>query len=645
MLRALARTAVLPAAYLAYAAHSVGLHERLALAAGPISLEQIPDRAARRHGDRPLFTSATPITWSVPALPATVGATSWSAVLVRDTAGHVAAALRHRLGVGHGDRVAILKANHFDYHLLHLAVVRAGGIACPMNGMFAAEKVGPYLTNVDARVLVTDPATLRRVLSEGGDLGGVASVVLTARRADADAKAKSGGKAGGHTEVSGDDLGRRLQAVHGDAVALHWIEELLATVDGPVDAIARGKQEPLYLVHSSGTTGFPKAVILQNGRQSHAVRGWLSYVHASRHRDRGLFALPNNHQAVILSFNATLLAGISVHWYEGYGREGFNAAEVVRELSTGRYTGFFGFPITYTQLKEQELDPAKLRQMRYWASTADASHEAIIRTFTQFGSAFRRLGLPVAGSVFLDAQGSSEVGTPSVLRYYTTLTRRYQRRIGRLHSTPFGPKVRVTRDGVPVPRETVGRLEVRGRTVFEAYWNNHSLTYKAHRDGWFFTGDVARIGADGHVVQLDREVDVIATRDGDVHSLPIEEVLHHHPAVYDVCVYGARQDDGSQRPAAAVAVRPQWRGSAGALADELNALLDPAARLCRVDILDWAQFPIGVTGKTLKRVFRERTEPVPTAEANRPIVLAQARRPREAEAPAQRPNVTQGAAG
>jgi acyl-CoA synthetase (AMP-forming)/AMP-acid ligase II len=105
----------------------------------------------------------------------------------------------------------------------------------------------------------------------------------------------------------------------------------------------------------------------------------------------------------------------------------------------------------------------------------------------------------------------------------------------------------------------VGRLEVKGRTVFAGYWNNHALTCEAFRRRLVFHGDVARQEADGHIVQLDREVDVIEARSGPVYSLPIEEKLHVHPAVHDLCVYGARQADGSQAPAAAVALRQRFR--------------------------------------------------------------------------------------
>ncbi|WP_242425064.1 class I adenylate-forming enzyme family protein [Frankia sp. EI5c] len=579
-----------------------------------MSLERVPDRAARRHRDRVLFTSDEPCSWSLPD-PGRSGDTagaggtggplpdSWTARDIQATAGRLAAALRS-LGLRHGQRVAVLKRNHFDIHLLHLGVVRAGGVACPMNGAFAADKVAPYLLNIDARILFADPATLLRVLREGGTPGGVEIVVLV-------------GRVG---EVPEADVRELTCALNGTtAPAVHWIEDLLAAAREPVAAIRRGPREPLYLVHTSGTTGFPKAVILRNGPQSRAMRGWLCYVHVSPRRDRGYLAVPNNHQAVILTFNCMLLLGIRAHWTGATGRD-FDAQRTVAELARERYTGFFGFPITYTQLKDVPLAEHDLRAMRFWASTADAAHEEMIRPCVRVGGTFRRLGLPVRGSVYLDAQGSSEVGTPSVLRYYSPFTRHYDRRIGRRHSAPFGPKVRIARDGVPVRRGQVGRLEVRGGTLFEAYWNNHSLTYEAVRDGWFFTGDVARWSG-GHVVQLDREVDVIHTGGGDVYSLPIEERVHRHPAVFDTCVYGARQPDGTQRPAAAVALRPGVEIDAARLRDELNALLTTAEELVSVEIMPWSEFPVGVTGKTLKRAFRERTEPAPVPEANRPVAL------------------------
>ena len=585
-------TGVLVAAYLLFALCRLGLHQRLALALAPISVETIPDRAAAMHGDRIIFTTDTPVQWEVPVLKRQYSDRSaWSAGRVRATAGHVARLLHDHLRLAGGDRVAILKENHVDMHVLYAAVVRAGGVACAINGRFEAASVRPYLVNLGANVLISDSVTLRRILAEGGRIDCVGTVVMAERRAP------------------GNSVEAAL-ALACPGVRVLWLEEALESAESEYGPVARFKDDVLYLVHTSGTTGFPKAVILKNGAQSHAVRGWLCYVHISRGRDKGLLAVPNNHQAVILTFNSLLLLGARVHWMAAYDRRSFDAVAVIAELARGHYTGFFGFPITYTQMKEVPLEQHDLRRMRFWCSTADASHEVIQRRFASVGGLFKDLGLPIAGSAFLDAQGSSEVGTPSVLRYVTPLTRRFGRRIGRPGSSPFGPRVRITKpDGLIAHGDEVGRLEVKGKTVFAGYWNDHALTRAAFRDGWFFTGDVARYASDGHIVQLDREVDVIHTADGPVYSLPIEERVHAHRAVFDVCVYGARQPDGTQLPAAAVAQRPGFEIPGEVMRDELNAHLSPREQLHRVDIMRWEDFPIGITGKTLKRVFRERSEP------------------------------------
>jgi long-chain acyl-CoA synthetase len=583
------------AAYVAFVAVRLGVHQRSVLALGSISLDTIPDRAARKYGNKPLFTCDTPVRWDVPALTGRYpDATTWNACRIASTAAFLAAMLTQVVGVRRGDRVAIFKENHFDIHLLHVSVVRAGGIACTINGKFSADDLEPYLKNLGTKVLISDVATLRRVLSAGGTFGGARTIVVAEKKSDA---AQAGLL--------------DLLAARSRNVEVMWIEEALRTVAQGSSPVPRGKDEPLYLVHSSGTTGFPKAVILTNRAQSHAVRGWLCYVHISRTRDKGYMAVPNNHQAVILTFHGLLLLGVPVHWTCAYDRDGFDADAVVRELAAGGFTGFFGFPITYTQLARVDIGARDLSRMRVWASTADASHEAIQRRFVAVGGAFRSLGMPMAGSVYLDAQGSSEVGTPSVLRYITRFTKHFERRVGRPGSTPFGPKVRVVdNDGRVVARGEAGRLEVKGKTVFAGYWNNHSLTFAAICDEWFFTGDIVRQERDGHLVQLDREVDVIRTIAGPVYSLLIEEKIHKNSAVFDTCVYGERQPDGSQLPVAAIALRPasECHGTSAELKDELNAMLTAGEQLARIEIIDWSEFPIGITGKTLKRVFRLRTE-------------------------------------
>lgn len=339
------------AAYVGFVALKLGLHQRLMLALTSISLELIPDRAAKMHGDEALFTTDEPAGWELRALRSRYpDPRVWSAARIKSYAGYLTTLFRERLGMQYGDRVAIFKRNHLDIQIIATAVVRGGGIACPINGKFAARQLPAYLTNIGARILVTDVDTLRRVMGEGGEFGHIEVVVLAQKRSASGIVPDVGG----------------LEIV--------WIEEALEEIDSETNAVKRGADEPVYLVHSSGTTGFPKAVILKNGPQSHAVRGWLCYVHAARGIDKAYLAVPNNHQAVILSFHSLLLLGLRTHWIEAYDRDGFDARSVIRELAEGGYTGFFGFPATYTQLKEVDFEQSDLRRMHFWAATADASH-------------------------------------------------------------------------------------------------------------------------------------------------------------------------------------------------------------------------------------------------------------------------------
>lgn len=572
----------------------LGLHQRLPLAFRGISLDRIADRAARMHGERPLFTCDRPAAWTVPALREIYrDPLVWSAERILRTVDGLAVMLRGLPAFEHGARVAILKENHLDMHFLMQGIVRAGGIAAPLNDGFAADMVEPYLAHLGASLLISDTRTLGRVLDAGGELAPARTVMLAEARLD------------------GDAAQQRVLAMLRRRSHQHvlFIEEALAAATPQAVLPQRDADEVLYVVHSSGTTGFPKAVMLRNEAQSHAVRGWLSYVHLSRTRDRGYLAVPNNHQAVILTFNSALLLGLPLHWSSPYTRGAFDSARTLRELAGGGYTGFFAFPVAYTELKEHRLDPQQLRRMRFWASTADATHEAIIKRFVAVGGAFRSIGIPKAGAIYLDAQGSSEVGAPSVVRYYSPFTRHWGRRIGKPGSTPFGPSIRIAdSEGSPVARGEPGRLEVRGRTVLRAYWNDHGMTVSAIRRGWFFTGDMVRLAEDGHLVQLDREVDVIHTARGPVYSLLIEEVLHKDPAVFDACVFGARQADGTQSPAAAVVLREGMKVDAASLRTRFNQQLPERERLSSVRLVRWDEMPIGLTGKSLKRVFREASE-------------------------------------
>lgn len=590
--------------YVSWVLYRLGFHQRLPLALSTISLEHIADRAAKKYGERIVVTTDVPVQWCVKQETAPDDLKSWSANRVNDTMGYVSGMLIESFNLSRGDRVAIAKTNHFDYHILNASVVRAGGIACPMHADFHTHNVKPYINNIGAKILITDMTTLNRFMENDVEFGCVETIVM----ADDESKYSSS-----ELNKINDVMSNKYATIK-----FCWIEHELSKITAPFDPIERGKDEPLYMTHTSGTTGFPKSVILKNAGQSHSVRGMLAFSALSR-KDLSYLAIPFNHQAALATFNSLLLLGVKAHW-SSKCKFDFNPTETLTTLSEGKFTGFFGFPITYTQLAAQDTDKYDLSSMRIWACTADACHEVIQRKFAKLGSFFKPFGLPISGSLFIDAQGSSEVGTPSLIRYVTTLTGTFGRRIGKTGSVPFGPKIKVVNSkGEPVAKGEVGRFYVKGKTVTEGYWNNHSKTYKETLDRWFFTGDVVRQESDGNIIQLDREVDVIHTNEGDVYSLLIEEIVHQHDAIFDSCVYGARQSDRSQLPAAIVALNSGVDLTEEEILGQLNLTLEGVNKLVGLKIIPWRDFSIGLTGKTLKRTYRDNTETGPLVEDNRPV--------------------------
>jgi long-chain acyl-CoA synthetase len=119
------------------------------------------------------------------------------------------------------------------------------------------------------------------------------------------------------------------------------------------------------------------------------------------------------------------------------------------------------------------------------------------------------------------------------------------------------------------------------------------LTQRAFRGEWLFTGDVAYRAADGHFIQLDREVDVIHTHFGDVYTLLMEEKIHNHPAIFDACVYGERQLDGTMLPAwpslcATVSSLRPTRSDSSSMKCSIRASSCTASIYCRGRSFPWA---------------------------------------------------------
>jgi acyl-coenzyme A synthetase/AMP-(fatty) acid ligase len=155
------------------------LFERIPLAFTKISIEAIPDRAAKKYDDTILFRSDKPCRWDIAALRNQYADNlQWSAKRIKIVAGYLARMLGDYFQLQKNERVAILKQNHFDIHIFITAIVRAGGIACPINGKFESENIEPYLSNLGNKILITDYVTMIRILNQCNNLGCVETFYL-----------------------------------------------------------------------------------------------------------------------------------------------------------------------------------------------------------------------------------------------------------------------------------------------------------------------------------------------------------------------------------------------------------------------------------------------------------------------------------
>lgn len=471
-------------------------------------------------------------------------------------------------GLSRHDRVVIYKSNAPDYFLLSLAVIRAGGIAVPVHGQMSLDGLGFYLELTGARFVITDRPIFEQRIGDPDALPMVEKWLFP------QAPEGFGGRS--------VDLDSALEE---------------APAERPPARVAAS--DPVLIVHTSGTTGFPKGVTHTSASSLGSLRRFALTMPVFR-SDRQLFAWPTNHVVAHHTGFATLASNVP-----GWFPQRFDAGEVLDLIDREHITQYFGFPDTYLELLEHGLDRHRLESMRFWFATADASHEAHVRAFTERGAALRLFGRPVVRSVFVEGLGTSEVNGPALLRFTFSGSRRFDRFVGR--RAPLGPKVKVAdENGRPLKAGKVGRLMVKGKSLFQGYWNADHLMLETFRDGWWWTGDLVYRDRWGRYYHLDRAIDVIETANGPVYTLPIEEVLLKHPAVSEAVVFGVETGDGDAVPVALISPRSGQRPEPEAIRAWANERLSATGALSAVRPVETGEIQRGLTGKVLKRVLRER---------------------------------------
>jgi long-chain acyl-CoA synthetase len=472
-----------------------------------------------------------------------------------DLSARAAGWLRER-GVRPGDPIGIMTPNVPHFPVFYYGVLRAGGAIVPMNPLLKEREVAHYL----------------------GDSG--AALVLAWESAAAEATA--GAATAGATAVS----------IGGSSLA-----EIAAWP--ALDEVARrADDDTAVILYTSGTTGAPKGAELTHANMRRNASVTATSLLGLGPDDVVMGCLPLFHSfGQTCGLNAAVLSGACLTLIPR-----FSPAAALQVIERDRVTVFEGVPTMYVGMLGEGPGGADTSSLRVCVSGGAALPVEVLHGFEK---AF--------GTVILEGYGLSET---SPVATFNRLDRRKPGSIG-LPIEGVELKLVSVDDGdggggdggdsvdggeaAPAGDGTVGEIAIRGHNVMKGYRNRPEATAAAIQGGWFRTGDLARVDADGFYYIVDRKKEMVIRGGYNVYPREIEEVLYEHPAVFEAAVIGIPHPSLGEEVGAAVTLRPD----AVCTPEELREYVRQRVAAYKYPRHVWltAGLPKGPTGKLLKRAI------------------------------------------
>ena len=357
--------------------------------------------------------------------------------------------------------------------------------------------------------------------------------------------------------------------------------DLLASATPDDQVVGRDNEDTAVILYTSGTTGHPKGAELTHGNLiSNTEVARADIVHA-RPGDVIFGGLPLFHvfgQTVAL--NVAVASGACLTLLPR-----FSAEHALRIIADHRVTVFEGVPTMYVALLHQsDRADYDVSALRMCISGGAALPVQVLRGFEE------AFGVPV-----LEGYGLSETSPVASFNHPGR-----ERKPGSIGTPIRDVQMRVVdRDDHEVPQGEVGEIVIRGPNVMKGYWQRPEATAEAIRDGWFHSGDLARVDEDGYFYIVDRKKDLIIRGGYNVYPREIEEVLYEHPAIAEAAVIGLPHPALGEEVGAAVVLKPGAVISAEELRDYVKGQVAAYKYPRHVWIAD--ALPKGSTGKIQKR--------------------------------------------
>ncbi|MDB4945126.1 MAG: Acetoacetyl-CoA synthetase [Labilithrix sp.] len=455
-----------------------------------------------------------------------------------------------RLGLAKGERVAAFGKNSDAYVLLWLGAVKAGLVHVPVNYALTGAELGYILQQSGARAVFCD-ASLQPALAASG-----VAVPVTGS----------------------------LREAKGERDVLAW-----ALAEAAPDAALPevSDDDVAQLLYTSGTTGAPKGAILTHRAFVHHYASSAIALEL-RPGEPQLHALPLYHSAQMHVFLMPSLMVGAPNWL----LETPDPVKILETFARENIVAFFAAPTVWIAILarlEHDAAPARTLKKAYYGASIMPT-PVLLR--------LREL-LPDLG--FYNCFGQSEIGPLATV----LLPDEHDARpaaAGR--AVPF-VEMRVVDDDLnDVPADAVGEVVYRSPQLCTGYWDKPEETEEAFRGGWFHSGDLASIDAEGFITIVDRKKDIIKSGGVVVASREVEEALFTHPAVREVAVIPLPDPKWIEAVTAVVVKKEGASCTEEDLVAHARTSLAPYKVPKRVIFVD--ELPKNTAGKLLKRVLRER---------------------------------------
>ncbi len=464
------------------------------------------------------------------------------------------------LGLKKGDRVAALLYNSPRAIETRFALMKAGLCMVPINIRQTEDENAYIINHSESNVVILD----REYLPKWEQMKDLCTAVRTV-----------------------------IVAGQSDVPGLSY-EELIRSASPREPEVMVSLDDLERIAYTSGTTGRPKGVMKTIGNDLARLRNdFLNQDYLTSSRDIMLNVAPLTHAAREL-FRKHYIKGACNLIFRRFDEE-----EILETIQRERVTAAMFVPTMIVRLvlhpRVRDYDLSSLRRIYY--GTAPIAAEKL------------QLACDLFGNILRQCYGLSEATQPVFLLFPEDLAipdaDKRDRRLTSAGKPALGIEVRIVNEqGEDVPRGEAGEILIRGENVMKGYWRDPEATREVLKDGWFFTGDVARRDEDGFIYIVDRKKEMIISGGFNIYPREVEQAIESHPGVAEAAVIGIPDETWGEAVKALVVLKP-----------DMNTTSEEIIELCKAKIASYKKphtvefvgsLPKNFQGKVMRRTLRDR---------------------------------------